>query len=159
MNVVYEKIRNKEMDDYMEHLAYCDKKSKELENLLAGNKSMLIRGAAGRKLPYGRVLPGETIYLIENDGKGVISARGVISNVFNSEKLSEEESKKIIFEYMDRLKLTEDQLKRWVGKKYLCLVEVDHLENIEPFSYERTGNMDDWIIVNSIDEIRKEISK
>lgn len=48
----------------MEHLAYCDKKAKELEKTLGGSKTMLVRGAAGRKLPYGRVSNGETIYLI-----------------------------------------------------------------------------------------------
>ena len=29
--------------------------------------------------------------------------------------------------------------------------------SIPPFTYERVGNMDDWIIVESIDEIKKEI--
>jgi len=53
----------------MEHLAYCDIKVKELEKILIGSKTMLDRSAAGRKLPYARVSPGETIYLIENDGK------------------------------------------------------------------------------------------
>lgn len=38
----------------MDHLAYCEAKAKELVRLVYGGKSMLIRGAAGRKLPYGR---------------------------------------------------------------------------------------------------------
>ena len=105
----------------MEHLAYCDKKAKELEKILSGSKTMLIRGAAGRKLPYGRVSIGETIYLIENDGKGFISAKGIVSTVFNSDKLTEEESKAIISDNQDKLQLTEVQLKRWIGKKYLFL--------------------------------------
>jgi hypothetical protein len=143
----------------MEHLAYCDKKAKELEKILSGSKTMLIRGAAGRKLPYGRVSIGETIYLIENDGKGLIAAKGIVSTVFNSEKLTEEESKAIIYDNQNKLQLTEAQLKRWIGKKYLCFVEIDDVETIEPFTYARAGNMDDWIIVNSIDEIKKEIKK
>lgn len=142
----------------MEHLAYCDKKAKELGKILGGSKTMLIRGAAGRKLPYGRVSPGETIYFIENDGKGLITAKGIVSTVFNSEKLTEEESKATIFENMDKLQLTDAQLKRWVGKKYLCFVEVDQVEKINPFTYARAGNMDDWIIANTIDEIKKEIT-
>ena len=35
----------------MEHLAYCDTKAKVLDKLLKGTKTMIIRGAAGRKLP------------------------------------------------------------------------------------------------------------
>ena len=141
----------------MDHLAYCDSKEKELEKLLSGKKSMLIRGAAGRKLPYGRVFAGEIIYFLENDGKGLIRAKGVIKSVFNSEKLSEVESEKLILDNMDKLELTDLQMKRWIGKKYLCLIEIGDLNEISPFTYARVGNMDDWIIVNSIDEIKMEI--
>jgi hypothetical protein len=45
----------------MEHLAYCEAKANELARIIKGEKSMLIRGAAGRKLPYGRVTQGEPI--------------------------------------------------------------------------------------------------
>ena len=37
----------------MEHLAYCDTKAKELENLLNGSQTAIIRGAAGKKIPHG----------------------------------------------------------------------------------------------------------
>lgn len=58
----------------MEHIAYCDAKAKELQNLLNGSKTMLIRGASGRKLPHGRVAEGEIVYLLENDSSGIIRA-------------------------------------------------------------------------------------
>lgn len=143
----------------MEHLAYCEYKAKELEKLLSGQKTMLIRGATGRKLPYGRVFPGEIIFLIENDGKGIIQAKGVVSQVINSEKLSPETAMQLIVSKMDNLNLTKEQVDRWSKKRYLCLIEIQNIERIDPFSYHRAGNMDDWIIVNSIDEIKKEISK
>ena len=141
----------------MEHLVYCDSKAKELTKILNGEKSMLIRGATGRKLPYGRVFPGETIYLIENDGSGLIKAKGEILLVCNSDKLTLEESKQMILDNMNKPKLTEAQIKRWSGKKYLCLVEIINVTSIPPFTYERAGNMDDWINVESIENIRKEI--
>ena len=138
----------------MEHIAYCESKAKELDNLLAGNKNMLIRGATGRKLPHGRVSPGETVYLLENDGSGIIKAKGIVSDVFHSEALTPEESAGLIESHMDRLKLTEAQRKRWSGKRFLCLVGLENITEVEPFSYVREKNMDDWIIVNTIDEVR-----
>ena len=138
----------------MEHIAYCESKAKELDNLLAGNKNMLIRGATGRKLPHGRVAPGETVYLLENDGSGIIKAKGIVSDVFHSEALTPEESASLIESRMDRLKLTEAQKKRWSGKRFLCLVGLENITEVEPFSYVREKNMDDWIIVNTIDEVR-----
>lgn len=137
----------------MEHLAYCDSKAKELERLLMGEKSMLIRGAAGRKLPHGKVKTGEKVYLIENDGSGMIKALGIVKNSFHSDKLTPEESEAVIKANDDKLMLTPAQLKRWMGKRYLCLVELENIIEIEPFSYERARNMDDWIIVDDMDQI------
>jgi len=141
----------------MDHLAYCEAKAKELVRLVNGEKSMLIRGAAGRKLPYGRVNESDPVYLIENDGKGLIVAKGEVGMVINSDRLTEEESIQLILDHMEKLQLTDDQFKRWSGKKYLCLIEVKNVTSIAPFTYERARNMDDWIIVESIEEIRKEI--
>lgn len=42
----------------MDHVVYLDARAKELEKLLDGRKTMIIRGAAGRKLPYGKVNKG-----------------------------------------------------------------------------------------------------
>jgi len=142
----------------MEHLAYCEAKAKELARIINGEKSMLIRGATGRKLPYGRVTQGDTIYLIENDGKGLIVAKGEVAEVIDSDKLSKEEAIQLILDHMEKLKLTDDQLKRWSGKRYLCLIEVKNVTSIPPFTYKRAANMDDWITVESIDEIKMEIS-
>ena len=139
----------------MDHIVYCDKKAKELSRLLSGEQTMVIRGAAGRKLPHGRVAIGDNVYLIENDGSGIIRAKGIVSSAFHSDKLSLEECEKVIEENMDKLKLTEAQKKRWIGKRYLCLIGFKDIHEIEPFSYVREKNMDDWIIVESIDDIRK----
>lgn len=103
----------------MDHLAFCEAKAKELDNFLNGEKSMLIRGAAGRKLPYGRVTQGDTVYLIENNGKGLIVAKGEVAEVINSDKLLEEESIQLTLDHMQKLKLTDDQLKRCLGKRSL----------------------------------------
>ena len=139
----------------MDHIVYCDKKAKELSRLLSGEQTMVIRGAAGRKLPHGRVAIDDTVYLLENDSSGIIRAKGIVSSVFHSDKLSLEESEKIIEENMNRLKLTEAQKKRWIGKRYLCLIGLKDIHVTEPFSYVREKNMDDWIIVESIDNIKK----
>ncbi len=139
----------------MEHLAYCDAKAKELENLLNGSKTMLIRGAAGRKLPHGRVNAGETVYLIENNGDGLIKAKGIVASAFHSDKLTKEESEQLIRENGDKFQLTAAQEKRWNGKRYLCFVELKDVFSIEPFSYERASNMDDWIIVEDINDIKR----
>lgn len=53
----------------MVHLVYCDDKSKELNKILDGSKTMIIRGAAGRKIPHSRVFKDETLYFMEKGTK------------------------------------------------------------------------------------------
>ena len=45
----------------MVHLVYCDDKEKVLEKILEGSKTMIIRAAAGRKIPHSRVFEGEIL--------------------------------------------------------------------------------------------------
>ncbi|MDF9824142.1 hypothetical protein M2475_000492 [Breznakia sp. PF5-3] len=137
----------------MEHLVYTDKKSNVLENLLNKKKTMIVRGAAGRKLPHSRVFAGEILYFVENDGSGTIRARGVVSHVFNSEKMSADESIHLLEKNQEQLQLSDAQKKRWYGKKIICLVEVRDVEKIEPMQYDRQKNMDDWLIVEKIEDI------
>ena len=142
------------MSDSKEHIAYCDKKAKELEKLIDGKKTVLIRGAAGRKLPYGRVFAGETIYFVENDGTTLIRAKGKVSSVVNSNKMTKEESSQLVEQYMDKLQLTNAQVKRWAGKRYICLIEIKDIVQLEPFTFKRTNTMDDWLIIEDIEKVK-----
>lgn len=137
----------------MEHLVYCDAKAKVLDKILNGTKTMIIRGVAGRKLPHGRVFEGESLYFIENNGDGLIKAKAVVKSVFNSEKMTEDESKEVVAKNQDKLNLTEAQIKRWAGKKVLCLIEIKDAEMIEPLKFSRQNNMDDWITVENISTV------
>ncbi|KXK05019.1 MAG: hypothetical protein UZ04_CHB001000908 [Chlorobi bacterium OLB4] len=66
----------------MDHVVYLDAKANELEKLLDGSKTMIIRGATGRKLPYGRVNQDDTLYFINNNAEGVVKAKATVNNVF-----------------------------------------------------------------------------
>ena len=90
----------------MDHIVYLDAKSNELENLLSAKKSMIIRGATGRKVPYGKVNVGDILYFINNNAEGEIKAKGVVLSVFNSEKMAKDESIALVKKYQDKLKLT-----------------------------------------------------
>lgn len=141
----------------MDHIVYLDAKAKELQKLLAGEKTMIVRGAAGRKLPHGRVEPGDCLFFIENNGDGVVRASATVKHVFNSEKLSEEQSAALLKSSQSKLQLTPEQTKRWSGKRYLVLVEVKQVQAVDPFGIDRSayGNMDDWLLVENIDNVRK----
>lgn len=141
----------------MDHVVYVDYKAQELESLLNGSKTMILRGASGRKLPHGRVNTGDTLYFIRNNGEGLIKAKATVKSVFNSEKMDSSTSTKLVDENMDNLKLSDQQYKRFAGKRYLVLIGVKDVTEVEPFEIDRSefGNMDDWLPVGDIDSYRK----
>lgn len=139
----------------MDHVVYVDAKADELNKLLSGSKTMLIRGAAGRKMPYGRVDPGDVLYLINTNAEGVVKARTSVVEVINSDKLPREESVALVDRHQPQLQLTKAQHKRWAGKRYLVLIGVGEVEAIEPLPIDRSGygNMDDWLPVGDIGSV------
>ena len=103
-------------------------------------------------MPYGRVNPGDMLYLINNNAEGLIKAKTRVKTVLNSEKMTREESIALVEDHQEKLKLTPAQFKRWAGKRYLVLIEVDDVEGVEPFSINKDeySNMDDWLPVGDI---------
>jgi hypothetical protein len=139
----------------MDHVVYVDAKANELNKLLEGSKCMIIRGAAGRKMPYGRVEAGDRLFFIENDGSGIVKAEATVTSVLNSEKMTAEQSIALVETNLEQLQLTQKQFQRWAGKRYLVLIEVDKVEECAPFLINRSdyGNMDDWLPVGTIESV------
>lgn len=139
----------------MVHLVYCDNEGKSGENvldkILTGTKTMIVRGAAGRKIPHSRVFQGETLYFMQK-GTSKISATAKVTNVQNYVKLSEDEIIEILDRNQSKLNLSMKQKERWC-KKCLCLVEFNEVKEITPLEFEHQGNMDDWLIIEKIEDV------
>ncbi len=139
----------------MVHLVYCDNAGKAgervLDKIIAGTKTMVVRGAAGRKIPHSRVFEGELLYFMEK-GTPKITATAKVKNVQNHVKLTEEEITRILEENQCKLNLSDKQLVRW-QKKCLCLVEFEGVQKIEPLDFDHQGNMDDWLIIEKIEDV------
>lgn len=135
----------------MVHLVYCDDKEKVLEKILEGTKTMIVRGASGRKIPHSRVFEGETLYFMKK-GTGKISAIATVVSVQNYVNLTEDEIVKILENNQSKLNLSNKQKERW-HKKCLCLVEFEGVKGISVLDFERQGNMDDWLIIDKIEDV------
>lgn len=145
----------KEGELIMVHLVYCDNEGrngeKVLDKILAGTKTMIVRGAAGRKIPHSRVFEGERIFFMQK-GTSKITASAIVTNVYNYVKLTEEESIKILEDNQSKLNLSPKQTERW-RKKCLCLVEFKDVMEITPLEFDHQNNMDDWLILEKIEDV------
>lgn len=139
----------------MVHLVYCDntgkKGEKVLDKILAGTKTMIVRGAAGRKIPHSRVFEGEQFYFMEK-GSLQITATATVKHVENLIKLTDEEITQTLDKNQSKLNLTDKQKTRW-HKKCLCLVEFENVKEITPLAFDHQGNMDDWLILEKIEDV------
>lgn len=135
----------------MVHLVYCDNKEKVLDKILNKSKTMVVRGAAGRKIPHSRVYEGDTLYFMQK-GTAQITAKATVTDVQNFVKLAEEEINQTLELNQPRLNLTPKQKERW-HKKCLCLVGFGEVEPIQPLTFDHQGNMDDWLIIEKIEDV------
>ena len=140
----------------MDHVVYLDTRARQLEKLLSGQKTMIIRGATGRKMPHGRVTAGDVLYSINNNAEGKVCACATVVSAFHSEKMDEAASCALVDQNQPKLCLTDQQVVRWSGKRYLVLIEVGGVAPVEPFMIDKSryGNMDDWLPVETIASVR-----
>lgn len=138
----------------MDHIVCLDAKSREIENLLLGHKSMIILGADSRRLPPGGVNEGDILYFVYNNCEEQIMARGIVSSVYSSGLLTREESFEMIIRNQDKLQLPDSQFEKIAGKRYLLLIQVEKVEQLSLFRLDRSSfpEMGDWITVGKIDE-------
>lgn len=139
----------------MDHLVFPDTGSNELENLINRNKSMIIRGAAERRLPYGKVNEGDVLYFINNIEDNEVIASGVVNYVLNSDRLSFEESFETVIRYQYKLQLPDQQFRKIAGKGFLVLIGLDKTERISPFRIDRSDFtiIDNWITLGKIEKV------
>ena len=98
------------------------------------------------------------MYFTNNNAEGEIKAKGVVSSVFNSEKMTKDESIALVKKYQNKLKLTAMQFQKWAGKRYIVLIEIKNIEKIQYFPFNRDifkNMMDDWLPVENIETVKK----
>lgn len=142
----------------MQHVVYLEAKASELEQILSGEKTMIIRSFPNKRIPYEKVEVGDTLFFLRSNGEGLIRAKATVSSAFFSEKLTKVKSLELVESNQDKLQLTEDQVKRWGGKRYVVLVGLEKVIRLYPFDINKSkfGNMDDWIPIKDIEKIKIE---
>lgn len=139
----------------MDHVVYLDAVAKEFEKMQRGVKIYIIRGGSGPKFPYGKIFVGDVLYFINDNGEGAVKAKALVKSVVNSPKMTKEASMEFLEPFKEGLRFSATQEKRWEGKKYLMIVEIEAFERIESLVIDKTGYKvnDDWLPVGDIHNV------
>ena len=63
------------------------------------------------------------------------------------------EKLQVIIDYVENHLRRSDKQKVRRHKKCLCLVEFETVREISPLAFEHQGNMDDWLILEKIEDV------
>ena len=69
--------------------------------------------------------------------------------------MTAEESVELIKEHKEQLDLSKEEKARYTCKRYVILIGIENVRSIVPFSISDSihGGLDDWLVVDSIDEV------
>lgn len=134
------------------HIVICDNKNKELEKIVSGERTILLRGSASRRVPHSRIFINDELYFVEK-GSNEAMYHAHVTNAESYSKLTSMEIDKIFDENCDKLNLCDEEINKW-KKKCICVIEFDNLESIEPVNIGNYTPLEDWIMVNDLSELK-----
>ena len=139
----------------MNHLVFLDTHAGELEKILSGIKSMILR-KINPELPAAEsVAPSDSLYFLKNNGDCTLRVRATVVRVLPSMNSLGEDLSRTLKELQPRLQLTEDQYNYWATKERVMLVEFDQAHKIEVIHVAANKISDrlDWIAFEELSEI------
>jgi hypothetical protein len=130
----------------MNHLVFLDTRTSELEKILSGVKSMVLKEFVPAQSPTHPVRPGDSLYFLRNNDECDLRVKATVVRVqFFTKKLNEDLSH-YLKEMQPKLQLTEDQYNYWSAKKQL-LVEFESAQKIGVIhlALDEVKDRSDWI--------------
>jgi hypothetical protein len=131
----------------MNHLVFLDAQAGELEKILSGVKSMVLKEFDTTRPPMDLVKPGDSLYFLRNNDECDLRVKATVVRLqFCTKKLNEDLSH-YLKEMQSRLQLTEEQYNYWSAKKQVLLVEFESAQKtgVIHLALDEVKDRSDWI--------------
>jgi len=115
----------------MNHLVILDPRAGELEKILSGVKTMLVKEVDPARTGACPVSPGDSLYFLRNKDECSLRGKATVVRVLLITNRSDDELSHTLKAMQPRLQLTEDQYNYWSAKKGIVLVEFDCAHKID----------------------------
>jgi hypothetical protein len=135
----------------MDHIIFVGEDSKELRQVTNGKRTMIVRGDSAVDAVYRRVRPGDTLlFTITSDQTARV--RATVTKVQHSHASKRGAALALLRAHQPWARLTEKELMRLAGSRYLTFITVDNVEQMTPFrvpgpEHRREG---DWLLVDDL---------
>ena len=129
----------------MNHLVFLDTRAGELERILSGVKSMVVRELGPARPAAHPVRPGDSLYFLRDNGEYAVRVQAAVLRVLPA--MDSLDLPHTLKEMQPRLQLTESQYNCWSGKKQVLLVEFTAAHKIPVIhvASNKLPDRSDWI--------------
>jgi hypothetical protein len=129
------------------YLVFLDTRAGELEKILSGIKSMIVKEFDPAQSAEQLVIPGDSLYFLKNKDDCAIRVKATVVRVLPSEHGTDEDLSHVLKELQPRLQLTEEQYNYWSAKQRVLLVEFDSAQKITVIhiASNKITDHSDWI--------------
>lgn len=121
----------------MVHVAYMKKSWEMIPKILAGEKTIESRWYKTKRMPWGKIRPGDTIYF-KNSGEPV-TAKAKVAKVLQFSDLSVGKIREILEKYGLEVGVDSSFFETVKDKKYCLLIFITNTRKIRPFSVSKKG--------------------
>jgi hypothetical protein len=131
----------------MNPLVFLNTRAGELERILSGVKTMLLKELDPAQTTAHLVSPGDSLYFLRNNGECAVRVKATVTRVLSFTSNSDQDLSHTLKELQPRLQLTEDQYNNWSAKEQVLLVEFDAAHKIDVIQVAgcKTADRPDWI--------------
>jgi hypothetical protein len=136
----------------MNHLVFLDARMGELEKILSGVKTMLVKEFDFAQTTAHPVNPGDSLYFLRDRDDCAVRVKATVVRVLSFTNHLEEDLSHTLKEMQPRLQFTEDQYNFWSGKKHVQLVEFESAQKIGAIrvATHKVSEPSDWIAFETL---------
>ena len=131
----------------MNYLVFLDANAGELEKILSGVKTMILKEYDQARPADQPVNPGDSLYFLRNKDECALRVKATVARVLFFTNRMGDDLSQILKEMQSRLQLTEDQYNYWSAKKQVLLVEFDCANKIDVIQVasKKITDRSEWI--------------
>ena len=142
----------------MNYLVFLDAQAGELEKILSGVKTMLVKEFDPAHTPARPANPGDSLYFLRNKDDCSLRVKATVVRVLSFANQVDDDLSHILKEMQPRLQLTEDQYNHWSAKQQVLLVEFRSAQKISVIRVapDKIADRSGWIAFETFSLITKE---
>jgi len=131
----------------MNHLVFLDVQAGELEKILSGVKTMLIKEFDPALTPTQPLNPGDSLYFLRSTNECALRVKATVVRVLFLTNRPDENLSQTLKEIQPKLQFTEEQFDHWSVKKQVLLIEFEAAQKIPVIKVasEKFKDQSSWI--------------